>query len=85
MFKCHCAPCQAAYAKAKDPKYWATELIWGNTKKLAERLLAEGVPGFVTQMAYGSYRGWPSVATPRAMDFRSPWMAARMSVGRPWQ
>lgn len=64
MFKCHCAPCQAAYAKAKDPKYWATELIWGNTKKLAERLLAEGVPGFVTQMAYGFYRGVPDFSLP---------------------
>ena len=83
MFKCHCAPCQAAYAKAKDPKYWATELIWGNTKKVAERLLSEGVPGFVTQMAYGSYRGVPDFSLPTNVMVmvaeEGPWATARQA------
>lgn len=64
MTKCWCESCQAAYAKAKDPKKWATELIWGNTKRLAERLIEEGVPGYVTQMAYASYGSVPDFPIP---------------------
>ena len=65
MFKCLCADCQAAYAKAKDPKsQWACELIWGKTAELGRRLIDEGVGGYITQMAYGSYRAVPDVDLP---------------------
>ena len=65
MFKCICPNCQAAYAKAKDPEtQWACELIWGKTAEMARRLTAEGVGGYLTQMAYGSYRAVPDFDLP---------------------
>ena len=64
MFKCCCPDCQAYYTRARTPGYWATELIWEKTVKLANRLIDEKVPGFVTQMAYASYRGVPDVEIP---------------------
>ena len=65
MFKCLCPNCQAAYAKAKDPeKQWACELIWGKTAEMGRRLLADGVGGYLTQMAYGSYRAVPDFDIP---------------------
>ena len=65
MFKCRCPECQAAYAKAKDPeKQWACELIWGKTAEMGRRLIADGVGGYLTQMAYGSYRAVPDFDLP---------------------
>ena len=65
MFKCQCQDCQAAYAKAKDPeKQWACELIWGKTAEMGRRLIADGVGGYLTQMAYGSYRAVPDLDIP---------------------
>ncbi len=65
MFKCRCPNCQAAYAKAKDPeKQWACELIWGKTAEMGRRLIADGVGGYLTQMAYGSYRAVPDFDIP---------------------
>ncbi len=61
MVKCLCDKCQAAYAP--DAQF-ATELIWGQTKRLAERLLADGVGGYVTQMAYPPYRRLPAFGLP---------------------
>ena len=74
MVKCLCDKCQAAYAP--DAQF-ATELIWGQTKKLAERLLAEGIPGYVTQMAYPPYRRLPAFDLPTnvlvMVAERGPW------------
>ena len=64
MAKCCCEKCQAWYAKAKDPQYWATPLVWSRTVELANRLKAEGVKGTITQMAYSSYRGLPDFDIP---------------------
>jgi len=61
MVKCLCDNCQAVYAP--DAQF-ATELIWGQTKKIAERLLADGVGGYVTQMAYPPYRRLPAFDLP---------------------
>lgn len=61
MMRCLCDKCEAAYAP--DAQY-ATELIWGQTKRLAERLLADGVGGYITQMAYPPYRRMPSFDLP---------------------
>ena len=65
MAKCQCENCRAAYAKAKDPaKGWATEVVWGHTVDMAKRLTAEGIGGYLTQMAYGPYSGIPDFAIP---------------------
>ena len=60
---CQCAACKAAYSTKYGPHY-ATDLIWSNTVAVANRLRAEGVRGFVTQMAYTPYAGIPSVEIP---------------------
>ena len=64
MLPCHCAACQAAYAKAEDPKEYATELMWGQTARTARRLIEAGAKGFITQMAYSPYRAVPKVDVP---------------------
>jgi len=59
--KCQCENCQKAYT---DEPHYATDLIWGQTVKLANRLKAEGVKGYVTQMAYTPYGRVPAVEIP---------------------
>ena len=61
MVRCLCPKCTAAYAP--DAQF-ATELVWGQTKRLAERLIADGVEGYVTQMAYPPYRRLPAFDLP---------------------
>lgn len=61
--ECMCPKCQAAYDKSYGKQY-ATELIWNNTVKVANRLRAEGVKGYVTQMAYQPYANIPKVDIP---------------------
>ena len=59
--RCCCENCRKAYTD--EPSY-ATDLIWGNTVRIANRLTAEGVKGFVTQMAYGPCQRIPDVKIP---------------------
>ena len=79
MMRCFCPKCQAAY---QDKPEFATDLIWGNTKRLAERLIADGVPGYVVQMSYNPYRDLPSFDLPTnvlvMVAENGPW-----SVGNP--
>ena len=76
MRPCQCEKCQAAYAK-DDPTNFATELIWGNVKRAAERLTAEGVDGCLTMMAYRPYRRVPKFDLPAnvlvMVAERGPW------------
>ena len=58
MGPCRCAECQKRYDFSKSPNY-ATEFIWSNTVAMANRLVAEGVKGKLTQMAYSPYRAVP--------------------------
>lgn len=63
--KCACANCRAAFARAKDPvDNWASEIIWGKTVEMANRLTREGVGGYLTQMAYGAYTSVPDFEIP---------------------
>ena len=62
MAECLCETCQRAYDKTR--KNFATELIWGNTARLAERLSADGLDCIITQMAYPPYRDVPKCALP---------------------
>ena len=62
--KCQCPECQAWYAKAPDAKFAASELVWSQTAKLANRLKADGIPGTILQAAYANYRAIPSIDIP---------------------
>ena len=62
MQQCLCENCQMAYDKTS--KQWATELIWGNTARLARRLQEDGIDGIVTQMAYPPNRDVPKCDLP---------------------
>ena len=62
MPQCLCDTCQLAYDKTS--KNFATELIWGNTAKLAGRLNADGLDCIITQMAYPPYRDIPKCELP---------------------
>lgn len=63
MPQCLCANCQRTYDKSS--RNFATDLIWGNTAKLANRLKAAGFDDFVlTQMAYPPYRDVPKFVLP---------------------
>ena len=56
---CQCERCRAAYDRDAPNGMYATELIWGQTVRLANRLKADGIGGIVTQMAYPPYRNVP--------------------------
>ncbi len=60
--ECYCPACQARYDHTKNN--YATELLWSNTVAVARRLKAEGVKGYVTQMAYHPYADVPSMDIP---------------------
>ena len=63
--KCFCADCQAAYRNASQPVEGpASELIWGQTAKLANRIKADGLKGMILQAAYSDYRTLPQVDIP---------------------
>jgi len=74
LLKCKCPNCQKAYT---DEPNWATDLIWGQTARLARRLKEEHVEGYITQMAYSPYGRVPDVEIPdnvRVMVARTgPW------------
>jgi len=64
MVRCECAACKAAYENSSSKRDYATDLLWGQTAKVAQRLIDENVPGFLTMMAYSPYRAVPSVDIP---------------------
>ena len=61
---CFCDRCQASYVRIPGDRNYATELIWGVTAKIAQRLIDEGIDGNVTQMAYPPYRRVPDFKLP---------------------
>ena len=77
---CFCERCQAAYRRLPGDGNYATELIWGVTAKIAQRLIDEGVDGNVTQMAYSPYRRVPDFALPTNVHVMvaesGPWSVA---------
>lgn len=76
--ECHCDRCQTAYRKG-DLNY-ATELIWGRTVELANRIRAAGLDIHITQMAYVPYRRIPDFDIPGNVDVMvaegGPWSAS---------
>ena len=65
---CECQECQAAYRRNPDgtlPDSYASELVWGQTAKLARRFIAEGRNDLTfTQMSYGAYKEVPNLDLP---------------------
>jgi len=76
MVPCACENCKAAYDK-DDPGNYMDTMIWSNMAKIGNRLIAEGVSGYVTQSAYQPYRRVPDVALPTNVLVRvcerGPW------------
>ena len=62
LMECHCARCQAAYDKSDE--MFATSQMWGMIAEFGNRLVAEGVKGDITMMAYHPYRRVPDVKLP---------------------
>ena len=63
---CFCKDCQAAYGEARaanDPDY-ASELVWGATAEIGNRLIKDGIPGNITMMCYRPYRRVPDFDLP---------------------
>ena len=75
MQACQCEKCQAAYNKKEF--HYATELIWGRTVELANRLKQAGVDIRLTQMAYTPYRRIPDIDIPDNVD-------VMVAEGGPW-
>ena len=76
MVPCECEKCKAALDK-DDPGNFMDTVIWSNMAKIGNRLIAEGVEGYVTQMAYQPYRRVPDVDLPTnvlvMVAERGPW------------
>ena len=60
--ECFCSSCQKAYDKSSP--HYATDLVWGQTAKLARRLKEDGINAVVSQMSYLPYGSVPSFALP---------------------
>ena len=75
---CQCEKCQAAYKT--NEFHYASELIWGRTAELANRLKQAGVDMHITQMAYTPYRRIPAIDIPDNVDVMvaegGPWSAS---------
>ena len=71
---CKCEACQAAYDKSSN---FATDLIWGKTCWMANRLKAEKIPGNIVMMAYWPYGRVPAFKIPDNVQVqvatRGPW------------
>ena len=75
--RCHCPDCQAGYAKAPDPRSAASDIVWGQTARLARRIKEAGLDGTILQAAYADYKAIPSVDIPENVIVnvcrRGPW------------
>lgn len=60
--ECCCPLCQAAYDKSK--KSFMSELMWGQIAKTANRLKAEGIPGYLSSEAYSRFVDVPKCEIP---------------------
>ncbi len=64
QYKCCCANCRAKYNETDPSGLYASELVWGYTRDIANRLIRDKVPGYVTQMAYEWYSRVPDFDIP---------------------
>ncbi|MBR2374576.1 MAG: DUF4838 domain-containing protein [Lentisphaeria bacterium] len=62
LFQCSCSSCKKVY-DSKDPLA-ASDHIWKFKTWIARKLQQKKIPGFVTMMAYGSYKPIPTMEIP---------------------
>ena len=78
---CPCARCQAAYDKSRGPDGYASDLMWSLTAEIGRRLIAEGVKGDITMMAYSPYCCPPTFDLPPNVQVMvaeyGPWSCVR--------
>ena len=72
---CQCAECRGAYKT--NELHYATELIWGRTVELANKLKTAAPDIRITQMAYTPYRRIPDFDIPDNVD-------VMVAEGGPW-
>ena len=80
MQECYCRNCMARYNQTNDfalATGYCSDLVWSNTVMVANAVKAEGLDGFVTQMAYGPCRLIPDFDIPDNV-------AVTVAVGGPW-
>ena len=81
--ECFCPECQARYNK--KIRSYASDLIWARTAEVGRRLKADGVKGYITQMAYGPCSAIPDFDVPdnvKVMVAQSgPWSPAKRPDG----
>ena len=81
--RCWCERCQAAYSK-EHPGTWATELMWGNVVRMANRLIADKVDGYLLMSAYGAFSRLPDFDIPTNVivdvSEKGPWMKAHPDI-----
>ena len=61
--ECKCEVCQKTY-RLSDKQNYASEVIWGYTVYVANKLKERGIKGNITQMAYCPYRRIPDFDIP---------------------
>ena len=72
---CQCAECRGAYKT--NELHYATELVWGRTVELANKLKTAAPDIRITQMAYTPYRRIPDFDIPDNVD-------VMVAEGGPW-
>ena len=82
---CQCEQCKATYRSDLGSSF-ATDLMWGFTKELAERLAAEGIDGVLMQSSYGAWVEPPSFDIPSNVSMNTsctgPWALRRPDAAK---
>ena len=77
---CQCEKCKAVYRKDLGNSF-ASDLIWGYTKEIAERLTADGLDAVLMQSSYSAWTEPPSFDLPPNLaidiDTTGPWATRR--------
>ena len=77
--RCYCERCKKAF-KPEGTSQFATDVIWGNVARLANRLTADGHDIHVTMMSYSPYQDVPAIDLPKNVDVmvatQGPWAKA---------
>ena len=77
--RCYCDRCKKAF-KPEGTSQFATDVIWGNVARLANRLTADGHDIHVTMMSYSPYQDVPAIDLPKNVDVmvatQGPWAKA---------
>lgn len=83
--ECHCPKCQVVFDRTCGGKNhggnYANDLIWELTAEIGRRLKADGVKGYITQMAYSPYGEVPTFDLPNNIQVmvaaHGPWDVAK--------